>query len=518
MGYRKPAYLLIIIWMLPAILWPAFTLDAQSVTARWSAPQPIGDGWFPSLVVDKTDAVHISWHGGREGSATDLFWYTSQRAGEKFQPPTDVIVAAEGGYTVRSGIDVSEDGILYVMYRRGTSHAIANAPADAAQSAQAWHEVINFENVAYYLDMLIDRDNVIHAVSSEQGANLSVIDLGNLSLDTIQERFPCAFCSDLIYRRSEDGGRTWSLPVNVSNTLDGSERVKIFQGGSDRLYITWSEGSDWYVSKGSYEDVRFVYSDDGGHTWSEAIVLRGEGLLHPTQFTMIEMNSGALLGVWRYDSDTDRNIYFQMSEDVGETWTKPQPIPHILADTVSASILDRYELVSDLAGVVHLFAVGYDPVTLQGPALYHLEFRQGEWLQPTRIYYDPEIDRPEWPVAMVGPRNDLHLAWFVRVGDRKDAADVGTRIIYYASRTPTLPDRPVLVAYAPTLTPVPPPTQIPRFEPTATVIPTLAPIDPNASVGANRDQYATQTLLGAVLAVGVLCVGVLLVSGFRPRS
>ena len=521
MGARRRSCLLIVFCLTLAALWSVLPLSAQSGSARWTNPQLVAEGWFPSLTVDNTDTVHIVWHGGG-GDYTDrmldLFWYVSRHAGESFLPPVDVIFAAEGGFTVRSAIDVTDDGILYAMYRTNTSHAIASAPVEQAQSARAWQPVIDIDNAGYYLDMIIDRNNVIHAVSSEQGINLQSIDMANLSLNAIQERFPCAFCSDLIYRRSADRGRTWGSPVNISNTFEGSDRPQVFQGVSGRIYITWSEGSDWYISKGEYEDVRFVYSDDSGLTWSDPVILSGNGLLHPTQFTLTEMDNGTLLGVWRYDSDTDRHIYFQTSEDVGETWTTPQPIPYIIADTVSESTLDRYELISDLSGVVHLFAVGFDEVTRQGPALYQMEYRQGRWIQPNRIYYDPNVRRPEWPTADVGPQNDLHLAWFVRVGDGKDAADVGTLHIYYADRAATLPDRPVLAAFAPTLTPVLPPTQIPTFEPTATAIATLAPINPNASVVANRDMYATQTLLGAIAVVGILCLSILLIFGFRLRS
>jgi hypothetical protein len=520
MSIRNRLGLLIMLGMIAAALWSVFPISAQSNANRWSTPHLLGPGWFPSLTVDQTDTVHIGWHGGDEDNPLlDLFWYSSRHPGEEFQTPIDVIFAAEGGYTIRSAMDVDANGILYAMYRSGNEHAISDAPAEQAQSAQAWHNLIDFENSAYYLDMTIDRDNVIHTVSSEQAINLDAIDMSNTSLQAVQERFPCAFCSDLIYRRSTDEGKTWTSPINISNTFEGSERPQIFQGGSGRLYITWSEGSDWYISKGDYEDVRFVYSDDSGVTWSDPIILAGdEGLLHPTQFTLTEMNSGALLGVWRYDNNIDRGIYFQISEDIGQTWTKPEAVPYIIADSMDVSTLDRYELLTDLVGVVHLFAVGYDAVTDQGPVLFHMEYRQGDWLQPNRIYYDPEVARPEWPKADVGPRNDLHLSWFVRVGDGKDAGEVGTVLIYYADRAATLPDRPVLAAFAPTLTPVPLPTRAPQFEPTATAVPTLAPMEPNASIGSNRDLYATQTILGAVLAVGVLCVVILFIFGFRPRS
>ena len=508
--------------LLCLIFMPALAVSAQSnpEIIRWLAPQYIAQGWFPSISVDETDSVYIGWHGGTDDNELlDLLWLDVLRPGETFGDPVDVVFAAEGGYTVRSALDVSTDGVVYAMYRTHTSHALSNAPAERADSAQEWKQVAHFQNAAYYLDMVVDRNNVIHAISSEQGVNLQIIDTGKLAENALRERFPCAFCSDLIYRRSADGGRTWTSPINLSESIDGSERPDIFEGHSGRLYVTWDEGADWYISQGKYQDVRFIYSDDGGQSWSDVIILSGNELrhLHPTQFSLTEMNNGNLMAVWRYGLDTDRRIYFQISEDLGQTWTEPEPIPYIVADNVQDSELDKYELITDLTGAVHLFAVGFDEASLQGPALYHITYIQGSWLIPSRIYYDPDVKRPEWPSAAVGPRNDLHVAWFVRVGDGVNAADVGTLQVYYSSRTPTLPDRPVLVAYAPTATPVPLPTRIPTFEPTATILPTLAPLDTNTNVKINRDQYASQTLVGALLAVGLLCGGLLVVTGFRRR-
>lgn len=496
--------------------------QAQDFTsARWSTAVELGVGWFPSIAIDRTGRIHVAWYGGyrdRRLGNSDLFMYTVRRPQENWLDPIDVIFTGEGGLTIRNAIDISPDGVLYALYRDGTEHHFAAAPVDYANISSNWQELADFNNNAYYLDMIVDQNGVIHAVSSEQGVNLETIDTGDLTVAAIRERFPCAFCSDLIYRRSTDGGRTWSFPRNISQTIEGSERVDMFEGASGRLYITWDEGSDWYISQGEYQDVRMVYSEDGGLSWSEPVILTGNRQRsHPTQFTLTEMRDGTLFGVWRYGTDADRRIYFQTSTDVGQTWSDPEPVPYILTDFVSASILDKYDLVTDLAGAVHLVAVGYDEVTDQGPALYHLEYRQDRWLPPNRIYYNPQIKRPEWPTLEVGPRNDLHVTWFIRVGDGRNAADVGSLYIYYAERSATLPDNPVLTAYLPTMTPVLRPTSTPAFAATPTAFPTLMPLDPNVNVNRNRDQYAMETLLGATLAAAVLCVGLLFVMGFRPR-
>ena len=69
MGARRPSCLLIIFCLTLAALWSVLPLNAQSGSARWTNPQLLAEGWFPSLTVDNTDTVHIAWHG--DGDITD---------------------------------------------------------------------------------------------------------------------------------------------------------------------------------------------------------------------------------------------------------------------------------------------------------------------------------------------------------------------------------------------------------------------------------------------------------------
>ena len=513
MNCRKILLLLVI------LLLASSQVTSQSATGVWSQLQQVATGWFPSITVDITGRVHVAWADSKGSALADLFTYaTAAMDDSSLSKPIDVIYTGDGGYTLRSAIDVTSDGTIFALIRAQSGHEVVKgSPADHADSATAWTVVKNFKDSAYYPTMIIDRKDVIHAISSEQGVNLGVLNTQGLSYEAIMARYPCAFCSDLIYRRSTDGGKTWSSPVNISRTLEGSERPDLLEGSSGRLYLSWTEGKDWYAAAGVPQDVRIVYSDDGGSTWSDPIILTGDGTKPTSQIALTETRDGGMLAVWRYEVDTDQHLYYQRSTDSGVTWTEPEPLPTIVTDSLFNSQLDRYALLTDLAGTVHLFAVGYDETSrpTDQPRLYHAEYRQGRWSPPEVLYSGPY--KPEWPVAAVGPRNELHVAWFVRVGNATQAGDVGDVYIYYAKRSETMPDNPVAVAYVPTVMPTPQPTDVPVFEATSTPVPTLAPIDASINVHRNQDLNAIEVLLGVVFSVGVLCVGVLIILGFRPR-
>lgn len=519
MAYRQ---LYPVVCVLMLLVGPTLVRGQTTERPVWTEPERLGSGWFSNITVDATGTAHLGWHGFSQANDDFLMYAARSPGGPRPGPePIDVVLTATGGFTVRNAFDVDSKGILHAYYRSYTEHKYAQAPASNGASARQWLD-LGAIGAGYYLDMMISQTDVIHLVSSKQAVNLATLNLeaeSDQALLALTERFPCAFCSDLIYYRSEDNGQTWGTPINISNTLTGSDRPHLFEGRSGRIYVSWSEGPDWYASQGTPKDVRFVYSEDGGKSWADSVVLAGgdDPDKRPMQLALTEMSNGSLIAVWRYSLNGDRNIYYQISDDLGQTWSETAVIPYIRADNVPDSSLDRYELITDLMGTVHFFAVGFDAETNVGPALYHLEFRQGRWLPPTRLFYDPDIDRPEWPQADIGPGNELHLTYFIRMGNGRTEADVGDRYVYYLSRSGNLPDRVPLAAFAATPTLLPVPTEIPNFEPTPTAFPTLAPLEPNLQVDTNQDLYAIETLLAALVAVGLLCVGVLVIFGFRPR-
>ena len=497
-------------------LFAALALPAagQLAQATWSAPVALGAGWWQSVAVDTLGAAHVSWYSNAPGTRLgDALFYTTRPLNGEFAAPRDVIYTGDGGYTIRNQLAATSDGLLHVLYRAGTDHYFSQALIEQAYLPLGWRAPQKLDS-GYYVALLADDQDTLHAISSVQGVNLQTQQaLGEV---VNLENEPCAFCADLIYRRSTDRGHTWSQPVNLSNTLSGSEKPNLWQGPSGRLYLIWDEGYDWYVGRGERDSVRLVYSSDRGLTWSDPVVLDGGGA-GPFMGAGAELADGSLLVVWRKSSsDGDRSIYYQRSADLGLSWSEPQAVPKIVANLVAESVLDDFELVLDDTGVAHLFAVGYmaenpDPV----PGLYHLEFRQGGWRSPTTVYYDPAIRRPEWPRAVIGPQNDIHLTWFIRFGERLIAGESGLEVMY-SYRSPTLPDRPTQ-AFRPTAAPPPTAVAAQRFEPTLTPFPTVEPIAQQVNVRTTSDLYAIQTLLAAVFVGLVLCGGLLALRGFRLR-
>lgn len=485
----------------------------SSLRATWSAPIVLGPGWWQSLAVDVRGTVHVGWYSGVPGTLDeDALFYTFRPLGGEFAVPRDVIYTGKGGATVRNQLAVTTDGLLHLFFRCGADHCFAQALIDQADWPMHWSKPQQLDS-GYYVTLLADDQDILHAVSSAHSVNLITQQINGQPISL--ESDPCAFCADLIYRRSTDGGRTWSQPQNLSNTIEGSEKPDIWQGPSGRLYVLWDEGFDWYIGRGERRGIGLVYSDDHGMTWSEPIFLEGDGR-KPFNAAGVELTDGSLLVVWRSANDFDSNIYYQLSADLGVTWTDAAPINGIIARDVPSAVLDDSELIVDGSGITHLFVVARrtDQTINDELGVFHVEFRQNAWRAPLLVYQE-RGNYPEWPRAAVGPQNDIHLTWFNRVGEQFQGERRVLRVLY-SYRSPTLPDR-LTQDFRPTATLQPTATAARRFEPTATPFPTVVPIEQQVNVRTTSDLYAIQTLLSAAFVCLVLCGGVLALRGFRPR-
>ena len=482
----------------------------------WTQPFLIGKGWWQSIAIDRQDQVHIGWYGNDVKTATkanfDVLSYRQRSRDGVWSETNDVLFAGNiGGYTVRNALAATNDGMIHAVFRGTYLHYFSSAPVSSAIDAKSWTKAVPIDLLGYYVNMAAERNDDLHIVysgSSDVG-NYRDGSQANLELN------PCALCSDLFTRRSIDGGKSWDTAIPVSLETDsGADRPDIFQGPSGRVYISWDEGYDWYIGRGTPKDVRIVYSDDSGVTWSKPIILDGGALpdRRPVQIALGEMEDGGLMAVWRYSSYLDRNIYYQISKDIGKTWTAPTAIPGIFNRIIDDTPLDDYEIKLDKLGTLHLFVVGLlDPKSSANPALYHIEYRGDNWQTPQRVFGDT-LMRPEWPKVVISSQNDIHLSWFIRIRnpDKTESLQV-----YYSFLKGSLPQQ-ALPTFLPTPTSLPTATVFQNFIPTKTPFPTVVMKAETDGVP-NTDIYAIETVLGGVFMVGVFCLGVSLLYRFVTR-
>jgi hypothetical protein len=469
-------------------------------TGLWTPPFNISNtphaSWFPDLVIDDMGNVHVVWCETVRpdtGTLKESVYYTVWN-GYEWSEPNDLI--PENPDINRHALAIDKLGNLYLTFRYKVTGGIGTtftwAPAGRAWSAASWSTPhrLDVNGNSYMSDLAMDDQEVLHFIFDDRGDPESEICLGG--------------CADIYYRRSEDKGRTWSYPVNLSHSPVGTSREQIEIDSSGTIHITWDNGWDRLSGGGEPTSGSYTFSMDGGRTWSHVISVTYPDLT-VAQLTVGSDGQGGVMLVWRATSRNE--IFYQWSTDGGHSWGAPSTIPEIFSRPWT-NPFDMYDMAADSAGHIHLVVVGRRVQDSDAPlGVYHLEWNGKAWSDAERIY--GEMGFPEYPKIVVSRGNQLHVAWFVRESQWGDP-DAGPHQVWYSSGQSTAPHQ--VVTPLPTATSMSP-TFTPPFTPTpiATAYPTLSLDDVGLPNGLKTESDDVVRLAIALSPVALLVLVVMAV-------
>jgi hypothetical protein len=156
---------------------------------------------------------------------------------------------------------------------------------------------------------------------------------------------------EMLFARSGDGGRTFSAPLNLSNSIpgDGKGRInkEVWHNGSydlavgpgDTLYAAWTEydGPLW-----------FSRSTDGGRSFTRPVRVAGSHTAPARAPSLAAGPDGAVYLAWTYGDDSGADIHLAVSPDGGTSFGAPSRV------APGKSYSDAPKLALDAAGVLHL--------------------------------------------------------------------------------------------------------------------------------------------------------------------
>lgn len=123
------------------------------------------------------------------------------------------------------------------------------------------------------------------------------------------------------YRRSDDGGKTWTAPVRV----DGGRPAYRFGAGDarvvaegDAVYALWARPGQGPYRSGPLAAAR---STDGGKTWTPA-ASPSEGKPFGRRFPALAISAGVVHAVWLDRGDKSK-VLASRSADGARTWSSP---------------------------------------------------------------------------------------------------------------------------------------------------------------------------------------------------
>ncbi len=179
---------------------------------------------------------------------------------------------------------------------------------------------------------------------------------------------------EILFARSEDGGRTFSEPQNLSNTDHGAGKGRLTAQRWDNGSLDLAEGPDgtiWAVWTEYEGRLAVSRSDDAGHSFSSPEYVTGVQGEPPARAPSVAAGGdGRVHLAWTVGEDVAADIRYAVSDDEGRSFPAPREIHS------SDGHSDAPALAVDDQGRVHL-VYAESPDGLWQPA--HIRYtRAGE--------------------------------------------------------------------------------------------------------------------------------------------
>jgi hypothetical protein len=141
---------------------------------------------------------------------------------------------------------------------------------------------------------------------------------------------------EIYFKRSDDGGNTWSTDSRLTNNASVSDYPSIDASGSI-VIITWQDNRD-----GNYE-IYSKRSPDGGSNWEADQRISSNSSF--SEYPAVTISGLKVNIVWEDNRDGNREIYNKYSVDGGVTWSGENRLTNNSSQSTSVSITSEGDFV-----------------------------------------------------------------------------------------------------------------------------------------------------------------------------
>jgi hypothetical protein len=254
---------------------------------------------------------------------------------------------------------------------------------------------------------------------------------------------------DVYFVSSSDAGLSWSSPVNLSMTPAISSHPSIAVEANGSIDVAWSDTRTGETNP----DIFFVRSQDAGKSWTQPVDISNTPGLS-TEPALTSGPEGSIHVVWTETSkdDKSKDIYYTCSTNGGVVWGKDRSTPvENISNTPGTSI--EPAIAADPDGLIHVVWLDGTPGETH-PDVFYIYKDGSSWIKPVNVSHSPRVS--DHPTVGCASRGRVYVAW-LDYSQKPTAPDIWCAIGSAGGRfqkpinisnTPGVSSEPVLAADA----------------------------------------------------------------------
>lgn len=215
---------------------------------------------------------------------------------------------------------------------------------------------------------------------------------------------------DILFARSQDGGMTFSEPLNLSRSREGAGKGRLSEQRWDNGSLDLAEGPDGIIWAAwtAYEGNLYIsHSQDGGSTFVRPQTVARDDARPARGPSLAVDGEGRVHLAWSVGEDPAADIHYTLSDSSGAVLAEPTAV------ATTRGHADAPSLAVDANGTVHLAYAEAADGPGQPSRLYYTRADRGDRFAPPR----PLAEEPREGAASRGypsiavSGNHIHLLW-----------------------------------------------------------------------------------------------------------
>jgi hypothetical protein len=306
--------------------------------ATWTTAKRLtmtpGSSGGPSITADSSGNPHVVWYDNTLGSR-EIYYMKSTDGGATWTTAKRLTWTADNSWD--PAIVAGSSGKLYLVWYEetpGNWNIYFKCSTDGGTTWTTNKRLTWTSGDSLWPSIAVDSSGNLHVVWSHNPPSMPL---------------------EIYYRKSTDGGATWTTSKRLTWTAQGSEGPAIAADSSGHLHVVWYDSTPGNV------EIYYKASLDGGGTWtaSKRLISNSGDSYSPD---IAVDSSGNPHVVWFDDTPGNREIYYKKSTDGGGTWGSAQRLTSNSADSEYPAI------AVDTSGNPHLV---WGDSMLGGWEIYH---------------------------------------------------------------------------------------------------------------------------------------------------